>query len=338
MTPIELNDQLRARVYRLAAWVMLALALGSLLSSRIPMALAAALFGLLLMLNGWAQTHDRPAQARWLTHLSMALLVGLTLVSLRYPGHAEHWSYLVPLVAFLVYPLRPATWVATGYSVALATGLILLYHGEARIQIFFTYLATLMITVAFVYLREIREQQLKPLRKTDNLTLALTREYLVQDLEKEIQRSEREGTDLSVLALGIDRASAEGMDNEALDLLLHRLGRVLHGALRLFDSYYRYDDDRFVIILPHTGSRAALKTSSRLRKAVREVFEQEGQPVSASIGVVTLNAGDDAASLIRNALHTLERARASGRNQSLSFDELGETDVDAEEVSHARAE
>ena len=323
ITPIELNDQLRCRVYRLAAFVMAVLMLGCLISERYPVAAIAGAFGALLWINSWFVAHGHQRAFENLSNALMALLCLLTLVAVaRFPQTAEHWSYLVPLVAFLIYRLKVATTLVTVYSLVLSAALVTLYHGPERIQIFFTYLAVLMLTVAFVYLREIREEQLKPLRKTDNLTQALTREYLIQDLEKEIQRSEREGTDLSVMALGLDPESVAGLDEEGRDLLLHRLGRLLHGTLRLFDSYYRHDDTRFVIILPHTGSRAALKTSTRLRRAIRETLSDDRQAVTASVGLVTLNAGDDAHSLIRHALMALEQARRQGPSQSVAFEEL----------------
>lgn len=325
----DLMQRIRIRVYGIAAAITLLLTLAALGAADYRMSLVALVFTLLLAANAWANWR-LPSGQEPLVQLAAHLLVGflalITVVSFVFsPNLAEPWCYLFPLVVFLVYRLRLATTLTAGYAVLVMFSLIQFHDEPAKVQIFFSFVLCLAMTLAFVYLRELKEQQLKPLRRTDTLTLASTHEYLAQDLDKEIQRSEREGTELAVLALALDPECLEGRSQD-LDLLLNRLGRILHENLRLFDGYYRYDRTEFIVILPHANTRQAMKTAEHLRLQCKKQLGDEDQPVTISLGVVTLNVGDDSASLIAMARKALAAAQARGSNQTCSHVDLESTD------------
>ncbi|WP_020409345.1 GGDEF domain-containing protein [Hahella ganghwensis] len=328
MTPVELNNQLRSKAYSLASVVAAILALGSMFSGEWLMLGFAVIFAILLTAN-WrlnARNSEKPAPM-WLSHVIVGFLIVTTLASLtKYQHTTEQWCYILPLIAFLIYRIQIATFLTAGYSIALAVALIGYYQGPEKVQIFFIYLLSLAMTLAFVYLREIKEQQLRPLRRTDNLTLACTREYLIQDLDKEVLRSEREGTDLSVLALSLDTAATDLASQEERDHLLHRLGGLLHENLRLFDSYYRYETVDFIIVLPHTGSKEANKKAAQLRLKTRQELSSREHTVSISIGVSTLNVGDTAETLIANAKKALTVARSKGNNHTVAYLDIATTE------------
>jgi diguanylate cyclase (GGDEF)-like protein len=321
MTPIEINNQLRSKAFGLAAIVAGIMALGAIISGQWLMFGISVIFCSLLLVNSQINKASQQQKAqRWLANLVVLFLVVVSLVSIaEYNQTAEQWCYLLPLVAFFIYNIQVATCITALFSVAVAIALIGFYQGPEKIQIFFIYLLSLAMTLAFIYLREIKENQLKPLRRTDNLTLASTWEYLTQDLEKEVQRSEREGTDLSVLALSFDKEFIDQVPRDQIDMLLHHLGRLLHQNLRLFDSYYRYEDADFIIILPHTGSKEASRKASQLLLSSRQKLSTPDQTVSVSIGIATLNAGDSGNSLIRNCRHALKVARTRGSNQTVAY-------------------
>lgn len=332
MIPVELDNSLRIKVYALASAVCTVLALGSAVVQEWLMAGIGAVFAVLLQANRRliARYGDQPAPLIY-SHATLVSLIAVTLGSIvAFPGQAEQWCYILPLVAFLIYPLRLATLITAGYSIVLAMAIIAFYQGPEKPQLFFIYLLSLVITLAFVYLREIKEKQLQPLRRTDNLTLASTREYLLQDLHKEVQRSEREGTPLSVLALSLDEQTLSHCTSDQRDALLHRLGRLLHEHLRLFDAYYRYDAAEMVIILPHTPSRDAARTAGQLRQKIRQNLSSRDLAVTASVGLASLNVDDTADSLIDGARKALRHARSRGTNQTRTF-----LEIDGGTASHA---
>jgi diguanylate cyclase (GGDEF)-like protein len=324
LIPAELNNQLRTKIYSLAAAVCLILTLGSISAGSLFMAVTGLCFTTLLYANGRINMRygDQPAPLL-LSHLIIMCLITVTLASLiHFPGQAEHWCYMLPLIAYLIYPLRLATTITASFSLALAIAVIFFYRGPEKPQLFFIYLLSLIITLAFVYLREIKEKQLQPLRRTDNLTLASTREYLLQDLHKEVQRSEREGTPLSVLALSFDESTLAHSQPDDKDGLLHRLGRLLHENLRLFDAYYRYNNSEMIIILPHTQSREAMRKAGQLRQKVKQNLSSRDFTVSVSVGLASLNVDDTAQTLIDDARKALKQAQSRDSNQSRTFVEL----------------
>lgn len=320
-TPVKLDNQLKGKLFALAAVLVGTMATGAFFCNQWFMSMAAAGFCVGLLLNCLAnRTQKWRKTQKWLAHFTVVFLALVSFASMtHYHQTAEQWCYLLPLMAFFICKIQVAAIVTGLFSVAIAIALIGFYQGPEKVQIFFIYLLSLTMTLAFIYLREIKENQLKPLRRTDNLTLASTRKYLAQDLEKEIQRSEREGADLSVLALSLDPPCLENLSTDQFDLLLNQLGQLLHQQLRLFDSYYRYDEADFIIVLPYMGSKSATQQANTLRLNCRQALTSKEVLISVSMGVATLNAGDSGGSLIANARQALKTARTKGNNRTVSF-------------------
>lgn len=281
------------------------------------------LLGLVAAL-GW--TASRLRSLPWalpmarVTSLAVALL-GLGSL-LGWMTELLFWNLLVPLLFFLLWPVK---W-ATVLSVVFILGVVILGNltagplGMLRHQLIPVLLLTSMLTALFVYLREVKAQQLAPLRRTDALTQASTQEHLHADLHKEIQRSEREGTALAVVRLGLD-ASEDALPTADRDALLRHLGRLLHSHLRAFDSYYRINDSGFLLILPSTPTSKAVSQAESIRAATAQTMRSMDVELSVSAGVIGLNVGDDAQTLIRYAEESLDRAQSRGGNRTQSWTE-----------------
>lgn len=329
----ELSSLLRIRVYFWAAIVTAILAIFGFLTAHKDQGLLALIFSLLLAANYLRQQaqlnrlsatpadlHTAFAKPSLLAHIIILFLGGITLASVTlYQGFAETWSYIFPLLIFMIYSLRVALYGIALYSVAFTILMSHFYLGPLKSQVLLNYILCLGLTGCFVCLREVRERQLKPLRKTDNLTLASAQEYLHNDLEKEVQRSEREGSGLALLAIALDSRSLNPINQEDRDALLYRLGRTLHQNLRPFDSYYRWQDSSFLVVLPHTGTTQAIKTAENLRLQVKEKLSVNQHKITASVGVSCLNVGDTANSLIEQATQALAKAQKQGANRSQTW-------------------
>lgn len=251
------------------------------------------------------------------------LLLGFSVAV--FTGHLEpllSWTFIVPLVLFAAWSLPvaiAATLVFILLAVTLATDPVL---GAIRHQLFPMLILTTALTGLAVYLREYKAAQLAPLRRTDSLTLASTHEYLQSDLNKEIQRSEREGTPLSVAAFHLDEPEPRLASADRTALIV-RIGRMLHRELRDFDSYYRIDEMTFFLILPVTPTAEAIQTAERLRQRARELTSRQHVPLTVSAGIAGMNVGDDPDSLDEKAREALRRARKQGGNRILSFTDDG---------------
>ncbi|MGO2135960.1 GGDEF domain-containing protein [Marinobacter sp.] len=235
------------------------------------------------------------------------------------PWALSHWLYGLALVAFALVPRGIATLV-TVVMVVLAMVAAHWAEGIAdRHQMVSALLLTILLSVVLIFLREYKTRQLAPLRRTDELTQAASREYLSADLHKEIQRSEREGTDMSIIMIGLDAHASDNDPDEDIRSILPRIGRFLHSQIRDFDTYYRAADLQFLVILPGIATHDATNRAETIRKGLGTLLETHGMNLTVSTGIAGLNIGDDADSLQQSAANALRRAQQQGGNRTQAY-------------------
>jgi diguanylate cyclase (GGDEF)-like protein len=322
MSQTEINQNVQINVFiavalSTALFSIVALFYGEYLSSGTGL-----IFALLIWLRTQKKrlTEKNPFIHRWLAHVIVALLGVATILSAITEGsYAANWAYAFPVITFFIYPIRQSSVIALLHCVGFIFMITNFFHGPEKIQLLINYLFCLILTGAFVYLREEREKQLKPLRRTDNLTLASTREHLADDLTREILRSEREGTSLSMLATSIDPDFMGSLSPGDSELVLKKLGKMLHESLRPFDTYYRYEQAQFLIILPLIGTREAFKKAEAIRLRCKKSLRIDDAMMTVSVGVAGLNVGDDSATMIQKAILALRQAQSGGKNRTSSY-------------------
>ncbi len=314
------DQGLYRRYLRYGIGVLLAFALASLWRATWLTAIAAGAAGLLLAGIYWTEVRPRPQAQNWLARAIVLLIMVLVVVASlqRLPGILP-WAYLVPLAIFVAWPLRWALTLTALFLVILLWSSGSPALGAMRHQFMPTVILCAGLSCVFVYLREVKSRQLAPLRRTDTLTLASTQEHLNSDLYKEIQRSEREGTDLALIALALTLPEGAALPSADQRALLREVGRILHEELRNFDSYYRVADAQFLLILPGTRTVNAVRLAERLRQDIRELLKQHDTDMAFSAGVAGLNVGDDSNSLQEKAFAALKRSRQQGGNRILSY-------------------
>lgn len=302
------------------------LAVYSILSGEFLPALLAATLCILLAINLLRNKNAKTLEAGFsgFKYSSLALaLLGLIGLSIA-PEYASTWVYFIPMLVFFFYDFKPALALIAGFSILAAIELNLFGNVFQNIQAILNYFLYLSMACSLVYLRELRRKQLKPLRRTDNLTKAATKEHLDHDLTKEIQRSEREGCELSLLALGVDQNCLSKLSPKEQDSTIILLGKLLHNHLRLFDSYYLWEPHEFLIVLPHTSSSQAVKIANALRIKIRKDIKLDDEEITVSVGISGLNIGDDSHSIIQRASEALKNTQAVSHNRTLVFRESHE--------------
>jgi len=122
-----------------------------------------------------------------------------------------------------------------------------------------------------------------------------------------IALADRRGTTVAVLLLDLDRFKEvnDTLGHHHGDLLLHRVGRQLRGALRESDTAARLGGDEFGILLAEvSGPDGARAAAAKVRDAIAEriVLEGIGLEVEASVGIALYphHAGE-AESLMQHA-------------------------------------
>jgi diguanylate cyclase (GGDEF)-like protein len=231
----------------------------------------------------------------------------------------SYWLYAIPLISFALFPGAIAALVVAVIllaAVIITQWQILL---PDRHQMLAALLLTSLLAIILVFLREYKSRQLVPLRRTDELTQAASREYLSADLHKEIQRSEREGSNLSVAIMGLDNQQSADAPEEDIRAILPRIGRYLHGQLRDFDTYYRIENLQFLVILPGMNTAEAAKTAEHIRQGLDQLLASNGLGMTVSTGVAGLNIGDDADSLQQSVANALRRAQQQGGDRTQTY-------------------
>ncbi len=311
---------LLTRLSRTSLAVFVAMAvLCAILGEPLTAASAAAAAGVILSGRSF---HPGRGASPWptLQKLFFATLILLLITSFwTGPWALSHWLYGLVLVAFALVPRGIATLV-TVVIVILAMAAAQWAEGIAdRHQMISALLLTILLSAVLIFLREYKTRQLAPLRRTDELTQAASREYLSADLHKEIQRSEREGTDMSIIMIGLDAHASDNDPDEDIRSILPRIGRFLHSQLRDFDTYYRAADLQFLVILPGIATHEAITRAETIRKGLGALLEAHGMNLTVSTGIAGLNIGDDADSLQQSAANALRRAQQQGGNRTQAY-------------------
>ncbi len=288
---------------------------------------AAAAAGLCLTGNPMSmQRRNLPwAQLRYFFLAALVLALGAALW--LGPWSLSHWLYALPLATFALLPTYLAAPVTLVVLAVVLSGGQWLTNLPDRHQMVSAFVLTTLLAGILVLLREYKSRQLAPLRRTDELTQAASREYLSADLHKEIQRSEREGTNLSVMMIGLDTHLNDADPDEDIRAILPRIGRYLHSQLRDFDTYYRVADLQFLAILPGANTAEAAKTADLIRQGLDKLMASHGLNLTVSTGVAGLNIGDDADSLQQSVANALRRAQQQGGNRTQTYSNPVPSDI-----------
>ncbi|WP_328189410.1 GGDEF domain-containing protein [Marinobacter sp. OP 3.4] len=251
----------------------------------------------------------------------LVLLLALVLGAALWLGNEPltYWLYALPLIILGLLPPRLAPALTIVSMVIAFLALTSMAGDPQRHQVISTLALTTILAGLFFLLREHKARQLVPLRRSDELTQAASREYLSADLYKEIQRSEREGLDMSVVLLGLDAHLSEPDADTDIQALLPRIGRYLHSRLRDFDTWYRVADLQFLIILPGVPTSGASKRAEQIRLGLMALLESYSLDVTVSAGVAGLNIGDDADTLQQSVASALQSAQKKGGNRVQSW-------------------
>lgn len=154
----------------------------------------------------------------------------------------------------------------------------------------------------------------------DQLTGALNRRGLEDMFAKEIARSKRHETVLSVGLLDIDNFKKlnDSLGHDAGDQALMHLARVCRETLRPQDTVARYGGEEFVILLPETPLDDAAVVLSRLQRELTKKFflhDNEKILITFSAGVAQMSPEETPAVVIKRADEAMYQAKQTGKNR-----------------------
>jgi diguanylate cyclase (GGDEF)-like protein/PAS domain S-box-containing protein len=176
--------------------------------------------------------------------------------------------------------------------------------------------------------RKAREDELLALAMTDALTGLANRRAFDEALEREWQRTLREGSQMSLLLLDLDHFKSfnDTYGHQVGDDCLRAVATAVRTSVRASDFACRYGGEEIVVILPGTDAAGAFKAAESLRLAIEALAlphvgkPADGDRLTASIGVATAVSRDGGTVRLPEALliaadAALYKAKHLGRNR-----------------------
>ena len=187
--------------------------------------------------------------------------------------------------------------------------------------------------------RKKSEKHIHRLAFFDVLTGLPNRRLLMERIDRLLAHAREQAGHGALLFIDLDHFKYvnDARGHGVGDALLRNVAGRLAALVRKGDTVARVGGDEFVVLLAHLGDDARLATHSallvgeKIRRAITENFEVEGQfyDSSASIGVTLLSHPNQSAhDLLREADTAMYRAKADGRNRVSFFEATMQAEVE----------
>lgn len=166
---------------------------------------------------------------------------------------------------------------------------------------------------------EAKDQQNELRRQAlyDNLTNLPNRTLFNDRLEQAMLSTQRNNGSLAVILMDLDHFKDinDTLGHHIGDILLTKVGPIIHQNLRNIDTVARMGGDEFLILLPGLGEKHSMQVAQKILSALSEPFLIDGHmlEVGASIGIAVYPAhADDPHSLIKRADVAMYGAKRRG--------------------------
>lgn len=180
------------------------------------------------------------------------------------------------------------------------------------------------ILTATVQHRCKRNRAVRNWMERDSLTGLFDHTHLLQHLQQEIVKAERQGTPLSFVMLDLDKFKAvnDTWGHAVGDRVLQNLSLLLRQRLRKTDIIGRYGGEEFGLIMPDTNADAAcgvmnelLDSFSSIRHPVSIGEERDSITCTFSGGVARWLPDESVSALSMRADSALYQAKTQGRSR-----------------------
>ncbi len=183
-----------------------------------------------------------------------------------------------------------------------------------------------------IAIRRLAEEKLLKMSTIDELTGIYNRRYFMEALDKDIKRSNRYGTPLSLMMVDADyfKNINDTHGHDAGDLALKKLAEIMATTLRESDIFARFGGEEFVALLSGADMKKACEVAERLRINTCDTtlrFPNSTAQMTVSIGIASLTDNcNSSETFIKAADQALYLAKKRGRNRVCTVYDLGRTD------------
>jgi diguanylate cyclase (GGDEF)-like protein len=179
------------------------------------------------------------------------------------------------------------------------------------------------------------------LARTDPLTGAANGRTFYERTEHEAKRASRASRPLTLVYIDLDNFKQlnDRLGHAAGDEALVHVVCVIHANLRQSDLLARLGGDEFALLLPETGSEAAIAQLTRLQSVLALEMVRKCWPLSLSIGAITFTLPDRGVDRMVqqvDALMYVAKKKGKGRIEHQVVESIALTDPHARELKADR--
>jgi len=155
----------------------------------------------------------------------------------------------------------------------------------------------------------------------DGLTGLWNHKSILAILDRELLRSERDGTSVGVIMADVDNFKNinDTRGHAAGDLVLRIISSAMAAVVRPYDSVGRYGGEEFLIVAPGCGLAETCELADRVRTHIAAcsivVAGEARVNVTLSLGIAAGDAASDSEKLLHAADAALYLAKNTGRNR-----------------------
>jgi diguanylate cyclase (GGDEF)-like protein len=325
-SPIGLSHEVWAPYFGGYALVSLAFVLRSVFSQSRDVRVLFGSMGLLLALSGCADGmfYYGPGQnlktGEWFDLVwSFLLLVPIVIATVWKQEEAPGMALGAPrrqkrVITDMLYLLYPALVFIMSLRIAqqrlMLAGLIVLLS-------FVSSSARMVVTQnRLIDAREALRRE----AQRDSLTTLWNHKAILEILERELLRSERNHQPVGVIMIDVDHFKAvnDSRGHAAGDTVLRIIASGIAAMVRPYDSVGRYGGEEFLIVAPGCGPAETWELAERVRTHVARCSIMAGGAavqVTLSLGVATANSAAELEKVLSGADAAMYRAKAAGRNR-----------------------
>jgi len=168
----------------------------------------------------------------------------------------------------------------------------------------------------------IEEQQklLETMAITDGLTNLVNKKFAEHQIDDEMARYRRTGQMFSLALCAVDQLKevVELHGVEAKNVILKNMADFFIDIKRKQDTVARWDDEVFMIIMPHTEAEGAQTFTERLRERVEKMshkYEDRSLKVTVTLGVAEYNKVMEKTEIIERTEGALINGIRLGKNK-----------------------
>lgn len=159
----------------------------------------------------------------------------------------------------------------------------------------------------------------------DALTGTWNRSAVLEILQREMERAQRERTDLAVALADVDHFKHinDTYGHLAGDALLREVAQRMLGSVRSYDFVGRYGGEEFLLVLPGLSAHGPFHRLTQLQQGTSGrpfVYRNRSIHLTTSFGVAWMEQdGMTVEDMVRRADEALYRAKAAGRDRIVFY-------------------